>query len=344
MVSVDALKHIERRGQLTPKEAQSRSYVLTTVAHAPLGDAYVVLTDQDAAWERDLQRLADHHGGAIVRVEDLARLPKDQALRQELRVRLVAARPRYVAIAPRSTSYRENVLLALWEVLSTLDDDPQLDVFPGLLLAADEASLSALVDRSIRYQSRATKDLRPYIVGQVTDEQFDHGQRSLQKVKVLERDFTNSGITTSSLITHTYRAPSPENDAAENRQWSIYPAGPGPLITTVPPPANNPLHESSLLLLFGHGVPGVACSLDVKLFREVRMSDKVVLCGSCFSAAPLESDFPGPRGQARACRHQGARTFVQCAIGGGAVAFYGQCAKTAVFRSFIRCSMPGCTG
>ena len=60
-------------------------------------------------------------------------------------------------------------------------------------------------------------------------------------------------------------------------------------------PAKQALDQSSVVLMFGHGVPGMTCSLDVKGFQNVTMNDNVVLCGSCFSAAPLESDFPAIR-------------------------------------------------
>ncbi len=75
-------------------------------------------------------------------------------------------------------------------------------------------------------------------------------------------------------------------------------------------------------------MPGVACSLDAKLLSDIRMSDKVVLCGSCFSAAPAESDFPAPRGPAMRGRRE---SFASSAIAGGAVTFYGHMRENSGF-------------
>ncbi len=55
--------------------------------------------------------------------------------------------------------------------------------------------------------------------------------------------------------------------------------------------------------MFGHGVPGIACGLKVEAFDKlVTLTNKVIMCGSCFSAAPVQSDFPkmavGPDGSA----------------------------------------------
>jgi hypothetical protein len=100
-------------------------------------------------------------------------------------------------------------------------------------------------------------------------------------------------------------------------------AAPRQFITQLPPPAKQALDEASLLLMFGHGAPGMTCSLDVGVFHDVRMENKVVLCGSCFSAYPLHSDFPpmpsGPDGSA--IRNERER-FAMRALENGAVVVY----------------------
>ena len=56
------------------------------------------------------------------------------------------------------------------------------------------------------------------------------------------------------------------------------------------------LDQSSVVLMFGHGVPGMTCSLDVKAFQNVTMNDNVVLCGSCSGRARWNRIFlPCPR-------------------------------------------------
>ena len=57
-----------------------------------------------------------------------------RAAHDQLVAALRKAQPRFVAIAPRLESFRENMLLGMWEVLSSLNPDSQLDVFPGLLV------------------------------------------------------------------------------------------------------------------------------------------------------------------------------------------------------------------
>ena len=119
-------------------------YILQTAPHPVEGNAYVVVTDhRDAAYLEPLERLAKHHAGTLLRVDDLSALA-DRQVRTALAQQLVAAKVRYVAVAPRPESFRENMLLGLWDMLATLDPDPELDALPGLLVAPDAASFAAL--------------------------------------------------------------------------------------------------------------------------------------------------------------------------------------------------------
>ena len=93
---------------------------------------------------------------------------------------------KYVAIAMRKESFRENTILAMWELLSTLDDDPQIDVWPGLLLASNEIAFSKLIDRSIEHRSLEKESLKPLAISQV---QRASETRSLQKAGVLRKLF-----------------------------------------------------------------------------------------------------------------------------------------------------------
>ncbi|HEX4150401.1 MAG TPA: hypothetical protein VHY20_15495, partial [Pirellulales bacterium] len=323
---IDALKRVDRDHRATPEEQQSCSFVFNTKAHPASGQAYVIVTDhRDQGYNAALQRLAKHHRGSILRVDDLARLADDAAAREDLRSRLRAAGPRFVAIAPRPASYSENMLLSMWEVLSTLDSDPQLDAFPGLLVAPNETAFSALVERSIHHKPQAAADIRPFIVGQTTDSSSVQGQRSLQKIEILRNLFDQYGQTAASLTTRGGQARTTRSQPpAGPQQWSVATSGPREFITELPAPAKDALDRSSLLLMFGHGVPGMTCSLDVKLFHSVAMADKVVLCGSCFSAAPQESDFPAMRqGEDGSDIRNDRERFIMRAIENGAVVAHG---------------------
>ncbi len=333
VVPIEKIKRADKETRLSPEEAQSRMFILKTAPHPTIGDAYVIVTDHaDDGYGRAIERLAKHHSGSVIRLEDLTEIARDAQARDKLRNQLIAARPRYVAVAPRLASYRENLLLSMWEVLTSLDADPQLDALPGILIAPSEAAFAALVDRSINYQPRAAHDVRPLVIGQVGDDQSIMGQRSLQKVEILKKHFARYGLKTSSIITRVFPSPTAEKDEASDERWIVAAAGPRRFITALPAPAKQALDQSSVVLMFGHGVPGMTCSLDVKAFQNVTMNDNVVLCGSCFSAAPLESDFPamrrGPGGME--IRNDRER-FLMRTIENGAIVAYGHMRENSGF-------------
>ena len=90
--------------------------------HAVGGTEYVVLTDHvDQAYLESLQKLTAHHKGQIVRVPDLALLHEQEERFNKLQKQLRTIGPKYAAIAPRLDSFRENMLMGMWELFSTLD-------------------------------------------------------------------------------------------------------------------------------------------------------------------------------------------------------------------------------
>ena len=195
-----------------------------------------------------------------------------------------------MAIAPRLESFRENMLLGMWELLSTLDEDPQIDVLPGLLLASDAAGFSRLIDQSIRFRPLAATDIRPLAISQVRS---NSETRSLQKAGVLRRHFAGYGHQTPVVAVYAQEA-----DRAPRlpggQVWNLTAPGGGKFVKTFPDDLTQVLAGANLMIMHGHGIPGMSCSVDVAGL-PADMSGKIVLTGSCFSAAPVKSDLPAMR-------------------------------------------------
>ena len=109
--------------------------------HKVTGANYVILTDHISAdgFLTALEKLATYRNGTILRLDDLGSSVKDAEGRALLKERLMQLDPKYVAIAPKMSSFRENVVLGLYEVFSSLDCDEEknhlIGVYPGFLLA-----------------------------------------------------------------------------------------------------------------------------------------------------------------------------------------------------------------
>ena len=326
---LETVKRVARPGRLTQREAMTSCYILQTAPHPVEGNAYVVLTDhRDAAYLEPLERLAKHHAGTLLRVDDLGTLA-DPSARAALAKQLVAAKPRYVAVAPRLESFRENMLLGLWDILATLDADPELDALPGLLVAPDAASFAALVDRSIAYRPTARSAFHPFVISQLVDGS-PNGSRSLQKLGILRERFGQVGAETPGLVVRHSPGDQPRLEGKDI--WEAHTRGPRTPLAEFPGDAANAINDASLVVMFGHGVPGMACGLKVEAFDNLVLTNKVILCGSCFSAAPTNSDFPkmavGPDGSAVVADR---KRFVMEAVEHGAVVAIGHMRTNAGF-------------
>jgi hypothetical protein len=289
----------------------------------------VVVTDhQEAAYLEPLERLARHHAGTTIRLDDLSMLA-DRPARAELAGRLVAARARYVAVAPRLETFRENVLLGLWELLAALDGDPELDALPGLLVAPDAASFAALIDRSITYRPTPREAFHPFVISQLVNG-TPNGSRSLQKLGILRERFGQLGFEAPGLVVR--HSPGNEPRLEGEDIWEARTRGPRMLLAEIPEPATRAIDKSSLIVMFGHGTPGMTCGMRVEAFDRIALLNKVILCGSCMSAAPMRSDFPrmavGPDGSEV---DPARKRFLMEAIAHGAVAAYGHMRLNAGF-------------
>jgi hypothetical protein len=288
---VDELERVGRGAPVSREVKQNSAFIIATQPHAVDGDRYVILTDHtEQNYLEPLQRLANHHDGVIVTVNDLGQLHQNAETMNSVRNQLRDAKVRFLAIAPRMETYRENMLLGMWELITTIDSDPQLDAFPGLLLASNAEDFAGLIDRSINYKPLSAQDFRPFAISQVPSMQE---LRSLQKSGILRNLFGEYGFTTPTVGVYSpLAADAPK--LSGDKFWSYMSRSRGDFLKQFPEEAASDFNTASLLVMHGHGVPGMSCGVDICAIPE-NLSAKIVLCGSCFSAAPKKSDFPAMR-------------------------------------------------
>ena len=283
---VSSLARMDKQTKLDRNTAANSQYVLKTTPHPVQGNHYYILTDhRTTGYLESLARLAQHRDAKTITVDDLGVLHEQPERFADVRSQLIAGGAKYVAIAPRMESFRENMLLGMWELLSTLDQDPQLDCFPGFLLASNEASFARLIDQSITHQPISRQQLKPYAINQV---QNSRETRSLQKSAILQKHFQKVNLETP--IVAIYGQSASEAPRLEGKQiWNLTVQSKRKFITNLPPAADAAFQEANLVIMHGHGIPGMSCSFDVDGLSE-NMTGKVLLTGSCFSASPAKSD------------------------------------------------------
>lgn len=313
------LKRIGKGVRLSRDDARNSAFVLATEAHAVDGMQYVILTDHvDSAYFEPLQQLATHHQGEILRVSDLALLYEQPKQFAELKKRLQEIAPRYVAIAPRLDSFRENMLMGMWELLSTLDNDPEIDVFPGFLVASNASAFSKLIEQSLKHAALARGKLKPITVSQVLS---DAETRSLQKAAMLRRHFRKSNLETPVVAIYGNKAKTAPRLKGE-QVWNLETPGGGEFIESFSPELLSKFEESNLIIMHGHGIPGMSCSVDIQGI-PANLHGKVLMTGSCFSASPNKSDLPEMRDAPGGYTVQKRDAFVLRAIDQGAIVAFG---------------------
>ena len=263
-------------------------WVQDTQAHAPLGKTYVVLTDvRDQVSTKAARKLLSHRKGKLLNLGSLKNLSSDPKAREQLRLQLIKLKPRYVAVVPQLQSYRENTLLALWDVFTRLDEDPYLDVYPGLLVASDARSLASLIERSIGYDA-AKQSKNFFGISQI----FDPGYKSFQKIEVLKGSLKKAGYTSANLTINSI--PGLENRPGfpatpDKNHWVLQGSRRSP-VAKLPTKARAQLEKSSLTMFFGHGVPGRVVGMEVDALNNVDLSNQVILSGCCYSGVGMATD------------------------------------------------------
>ena len=320
------LKRVDRSHGPRREDAKQSLYVLKTKPHPVDGAKYVILTDHtEAEFLEPIGRLADHHDAEILKCSDLATLHEDPQSQAEILDALRKLKVQHVAIAPRLKSFRENAILTVWELLTTLDDDPQLDCFPGFLVASNAESFSRLIDQSINYKPIAPADLKPFAINQV---QNAGETRSLQKSAMLRKYFQHANIDTPIVATYSPRAkdaPRLEGD----KIWNLT-IEQRKFVKEFPKEVTSELAKSNLVVLHGHGIPGMSCSVDVEAIPS-DFAGKIVMSGSCFSASPAESDLPKMRKAPGGYDVENRDAFIVRAIDNGAVVAFGHQRLSAGF-------------
>ena len=316
---VSELKRLKKGVLLSREEARNSAFLLGTEKHAVGGTEYVVLTDHvDEAYLESLQKLAAHHKGQIVRVPDLALLHEQEERFNKLQKQLRAIGPKYAAIAPRLDSFRENMLMGMWELFSTLDSDPEIDVFPGFLIASNAKAFSKLIEQSLQHKSITFKKLKPIAISQVLR---DTETRSLQKAAMLRQHFRKRDLETP--IVAIYGKKATTAPRLKGKQvWNLEAPGGGKFIESFSPELTSKFNQSNLIIMHGHGVPGMSCSVDIRGIPS-NLQGKVLLTGSCFSASPKKSDLPEIRDAPGGYTVKKRDAFLLRAIDQGAIVAFG---------------------
>ena len=316
---VNDMARVSSKKPLTRDLKRNSAFVLQTDEHAVSGTRYVVLTDhKEKPYLESLSRLAAHYDGTVISVDDLATLHDDDERFDRLRQQLLDQKAKWVAIAPRKESFRENMLLGMWKLLSTLDDDPEIDVFPGILLASNAAAFNKLIDQSIEHKPQPLKTLKPMAISQVNN---TRELRSLQKAAILRKLFAEMEIDTPIVGIYSKRAdgaPRLEGD----KTWSLKTAGRKEFVKEFPDDVSEAINDSNLLVLHGHGIPGMSCSVD-NAGLPSDLSGKMIFAGSCFSASPSKSDLPPMRQAPGGYEVKKRDAFIIQAIDNGAMMAFG---------------------
>ncbi|MGY8770052.1 MAG: hypothetical protein ACKVH8_16670 [Pirellulales bacterium] len=322
MLPIPAANELQRADStttLSPSERKNSAYILKTVRHQASGNRYVVMTDHHEPEYLDpLHRLVKHYNGILIQVENLATLHLDRAKSKALLASLQSSKPKFVAIASRLKSLRENMVLHLWELLAQIDEDPQLDAYPGFLVASTAEGLARLVDQSIHYVPRSKNSLKPMAISQVSSQTE---LRSLQKAAILRRQFADHGLQTPIAAVYSPKATgAPKLNG--DQVWNLVTTNSDRFVRSFDDELGRTLRAANLLVMHGHGSPGMSCSVDISAIPE-DCSGKLLLTGSCFSASPQQSDMAPMREAPGGYAMTNKDAFVLRAIDNGAVATFG---------------------
>lgn len=270
------------------KSSPNYEFIFATQQHPVSGNSYVIITDQtEKGFVEPLKKLAKFRDASIINVKNMAQLYNDAAEIERVKQALIRKKAKYVAIAPRVSSYSENMLLSVLEVLTQLDDDALVDVYPGVLYASTPTTFAQLIDRSINYKTITKSELKPMSICMIPN---NSELRSWQKNMIMQKMFAKDGYNIpilniyNSKVTQKPLLPKNYNGDFETLRFTNK-----KYIKKLPKKIENQIQQSNFITYFGHGLPGVSCGLDKSSLPE-KLNTKVMLLGSCFSASSETPD------------------------------------------------------
>lgn len=282
---VDEILRVKPGERVSPAGMRNTCFVMQPTRHEVDGDSYVILTDHtDKKYLDPLEKLAKFRKGTILKTSNLALLYSGNNEAERIKTELKRLKVKYLALAPRPDSYTENMLLGFYEIICNLDDDPQLDVYPGVLLASGAREFRALINRSVKYATLQQSELSPMACCMVpNNKEF----RSLQKNGILHNMFLQYGFDIPMLNVYGQNA----NEAPDLVDSQVYRLEfqRKHFIQELPAGVEETFKKSSMLIFHGHGLPGASCGLSIEAIPD-KLETDIVLMGSCFSASSQNSD------------------------------------------------------
>jgi hypothetical protein len=284
----------ELRNPTSSSSYGPNSGLVNLKSHSVSSEGYLILTDYtDQEVLFALNELAKARAGTVIRLKCLGTLHENprgmKLVKQEIR----KANPRFIAVAPKVESFRENMHLCMLKLISNLDSDVQLDAFFGYLIASTPKKLIQLVHRSIQFQPLTQQQVNPVSIGAIEDTD-GRRYRSYQKAKIMQKMFAHSGKDSTAIIvttrkSHTLRDDYPKLSPDEGN-IVMSPKSKQQTFQSLSLQAQLAIERSNLLFMYGHGTTNRICGIKISAFSETNFFNKIIFCGSCMSAAPYKSD------------------------------------------------------
>lgn len=287
--TIEELRNPLNRGAFGPN-----SGLVNLKSHSVPSEGYIILTDYaDQEAIRALNKLAKARAGTVIRLKCLGTLHENpygmKLVKQEIR----KANPRFIAVAPKMESFRENMHLCMLKIISNLDRDVQLDAFFGYLIASTPKKLVELVHRSIQFRPMVQKQVNPVSIGAIEDTD-ERRYRSYQKAKIMQKMFAHSGKDSTAIIVTTRKSNTLRDDypklSPNEGNIVMSPESKQQTFQSLSLQAQMAIDRSNLLFMYGHGSTNRICGIKISAFSETNFINKIIFCGSCMSAAPYKSD------------------------------------------------------
>ncbi|MCL3779409.1 hypothetical protein EMN47_03310 [Prolixibacteraceae bacterium JC049] len=283
--NVDQIERVKPGQKPSVKSLRKTEYIVQPQKHEVTGHSYVILTDHnDKAFLKSIEKLAEFRNAIVIKTNDLALLYTNAKEMSKLKKKLLKRDAKFVAIAPKIESYRENMLLGVFEVLTGLDEDIQLDVYPGIIMASTAEAFAELIDRTIKYKPQGRASFAPLASCMIPNKRE---QRSLQKNGILNNWFVENNFQPT--MFNLYGAKAKGGPVLSGDNTFTMDLKPKQFVKQLSGDMTDALQHASLLVLHGHGLPGVSCGVDIDALPK-QLNTDVILCGSCFSASVQNSD------------------------------------------------------